>query len=121
MSRWTDPHSAKAGVYPRVPLMRTRWRASFGLAALFGLVTIAAVIAGAAKMPGGLGVSFAADVWLAAAGVYQLRVGWRFRRQIDVRSDALVCAWVYFLAGAALLAFAVATFALGLAGSGHLL
>jgi hypothetical protein len=72
MPRDSGTQSAEQEFYPRIPLYRKRRRYSFGLAAMFGVVTAAAVVAAAMKMKERWGVAFVADVWLAAVGVYSV-------------------------------------------------
>jgi hypothetical protein len=122
MTTNAETRPAKPGFYPRIPLRRRRWpRVSFGLAALFGVVTAVAVVAAAANMPRRLRVLFAADVWLSAAGVYFVCMGRGLRRDRNRRSDANRYSWAYIGAGLALAAFAGLTFAIGVARGGGLL
>ena len=104
-------------VYPLIPLYRKRLRFSYGLAALFALVTAVAIVAGAMKMPILLGVLFVLDAVVAVIGLYYIRAG-SGRRGGHVRHTTAVrlCETRSMSAhlgfGLALLAFAGLSFAL---------
>ena len=96
--------------YPRMPQMRARRSLTFGLPLLFAFVTIAGVLAGAAKMPAALGVLFALDAAVVGLGLYYLRAGFAFRRAGSGRRFEMACASAHVAFGLALIAYAALTF-----------
>jgi hypothetical protein len=77
---------------------------------LFAFVTIAGVLAGAAKMPAALGVLFVLDAAVVGMGLYYVCAGLAYRRRRDSRHFEFVCASAHVGFGLALIEYAALTF-----------
>lgn len=102
--------AANRMAFPRVPLARKRWKLSFGLTALFALVTAVAVVAGAARMPAPLGVLFALDALTFAMGLRFVRLGLGMYRAIPPQPNDDWCARAHVGFGLLMVAIAGMTF-----------